>query len=86
MPRYSVTFARSARRELEKCERLTVRRLLAVIESLAHEPRPPKSLKLQGRANLWRVRVGDLRILYSIDDEQLAVDIIAIGHRREVYR
>ena len=61
------------------------RRLVMAIELLADEPRPPAAQPLRGRP-AWRVRVGDCRIIYEIIDDQLLVDVITLGHRREVYR
>jgi mRNA interferase RelE/StbE len=60
-------------------------KIFAAIELISQDPRPPASGQLKGRDG-WRVRVGDYRIIYSIDDGDLAITVIAIGHRREVYR
>jgi mRNA interferase RelE/StbE len=86
MPDYSVTFARSARRELERLPSSIGRRIFDRIEALTKAPRPPGVIKLQGSKNLWRMRVGDYRVIYSIDDDARAVDISAIRHRRDAYR
>jgi mRNA interferase RelE/StbE len=83
---YAVTFARSARRELEKIDRPMARRILAKIEELSAEPRPAGCQKLRGESGLWRLRVGDYRVVYGVDDSRGLVDIVAVGHRREVYR
>jgi len=83
---YAITFARSARRELEAMERSLAHRILERIEELATEPRPVGCRKLQGRTGHWRLRVGDYRIVYSVDDRQRLVDIVAVRHRREAYR
>jgi mRNA interferase RelE/StbE len=56
------------------------------IKALAGDPRPNGCEKLAGASNAWRVRQGDYRILYTVDDETRVVDIFKIGHRREVYR
>lgn len=61
------------------------RRVQAVIELLSEEPRPPSSRKLTGRAE-WRVRTGDYRVLYRIEDDTLIVVVVDAGHRREIYR
>jgi mRNA interferase RelE/StbE len=53
---------------------------------LAENPRPPKATKLIGRRNRWRVRAGNYRVLYEIDDDVLTVLVIRVAHRREVYR
>ncbi len=56
-----------------------------LIDSLAHDPRPHGVKKMIG-VEAWRIRIGDYRVIYSITDEQLVVEIIKIGNRREVYR
>jgi mRNA interferase RelE/StbE len=61
-------------------------RILAKAEALADNPRPVGVIKLHGQKNLWRMRVGDYRVVYSIDDFSKAVDISVIRHRRDVYR
>jgi mRNA interferase RelE/StbE len=62
-----------------------MRAISARISELADEPRPPGAEKLEGY-DYWRVRSGDYRIVYSIEDEVLTVVIVRVGHRREVYR
>lgn len=61
-------------------------RVLARIEGLAAEPRPSAAKKLQGSQHLWRIRVGDWRVVYAVNDRQRVVDIVRIRHRRDVYR
>ena len=60
-------------------------RLQGVIAMLATDPRPPASRPLTGRP-AWRVRVGDYRIIYTIEDDVLLVVVVTLGHRRQVYR
>ena len=86
MADYTVTFARSARRELEALDRTVVARILSRIEGLAQEPRPPGARKLRGEQQLWRIRVGDYRVVYSVDYRQRVVDVVRVRHRREAYR
>jgi mRNA interferase RelE/StbE len=62
-----------------------VRRILARMESLRDNPRPPGSEKLSGQER-YRVRQGIYRIIYSVDDQNVIVEIVKVGHRREVYR
>jgi len=85
MADYKITFARPALRELENFEAHVVRRIFPKIESLARQPRPPGCRKLVGEENLWRVRVGDYRVIYSINDAREVVDIIAVRHRGKAY-
>jgi mRNA interferase RelE/StbE len=85
-PRYEVLLTPSALRAFRKLERGVQVRLAHLIDSLAFNPRTHGSVKLSGEENLYRVRTGDYRIIYSIEDDVLIVLIVAVGHRREVYR
>ena len=86
MADYRITFARSARKELEKLPANITDRILRKIEALAENPRLPGVIKLQGSKNFWRLRVGDYRVVYSIDDFSRAIDVSVVRHRRDVYR
>jgi mRNA interferase RelE/StbE len=86
MDEYGVVFARSARKELEHLAEPLLSRVLRRIEALTLTPRPDGCRKLQGASNLWRIRVGDYRVLYAVDDSQQIVDVIAIRHRSDAYR
>jgi mRNA interferase RelE/StbE len=86
MPKYTITFARSARKELQSLPIDVAERLLKKIESLTINARPAVSKKLSGATDLWRVRVGDYRVVYKIDDNRRIVDVTVVRHRREVYR
>ncbi|MBN9177798.1 MAG: type II toxin-antitoxin system RelE/ParE family toxin [Microbacterium sp.] len=81
---YEIQVLPAAVRELRKLPPEAKRRVQAVIELLADDPRPPTSKKLTGRAE-WRVRTGDYRVLYRIEDAVLTVVVVRAGHRREVY-
>ncbi len=85
MADYTITFVRSAIKELEALDASIVNRIFPKIESLAEEPRPPRCLKLVGENDLWRIRIGDYRVLYSINDKEKIVEIVAVRHRREAY-
>ena len=86
MPAYRITFARTARRELQRLTPAIAGRILAKIEALGDDPRPSGTRKLKGRASLWRLRVGDYRVVYDINDGESLVDIVIIRHRNEAYR
>ena len=86
MPEYTVTFARSARKDLEALDPPIAARVLVSIEGFAHNPRPAGARKLQGAQPLWRIRVGEYRVIYSVDDRLDVVDVVRIRHRRDVYR
>jgi mRNA interferase RelE/StbE len=83
---YNITFARSARRELEALDAVLVNRIVRQIEHLSHDPRPRNCIKLRGPENLWRIRVGSYRVVCAIDDSRKVVDITAVRHRRDAYR
>lgn len=85
MPRFKITFARSASKELEVLPRAIIERILFEIESLSDNPFPKGCKKLKGDHNRWRIRVGDYRVIYSVATNELVVDIIRIRHRKEVY-
>ena len=82
---FSVRLAPAAERQLRKFDPPVRRRIQAVIDLLAQDPRPPKAIQLVGGSGEWRVRTGDYRIIYEIHDEQLLVLVLRLGHRREIY-
>jgi len=86
MDSYNITFARSARKELEKLAPLLIHRIFPKIQSLAESPHPKGCKKLQGENRLWRIRIGDYRVVYSVDDHGKNIDIVAIRHRKDIYR
>jgi mRNA interferase RelE/StbE len=83
---YRIEFTPAARRQFRKLAPEIRRRLAPLIDSLASEPRPKAAAMLSGSQRAYRVRHGDYRIVYELDDDQLLVLVIRIGHRREVYR
>jgi mRNA interferase RelE/StbE len=86
MARYAVEFRRSAEKDLRRLDPLVQRRVLRAAGNLATNPRPDGCRKLQGSENAFRIRVGDYRIVYTVDDAVLIVAVERIRHRREVYR
>ena len=86
MSSYAISFIRSARKELENLDTQSVKKVFLKIESLSTSPRPMGCEKLQGRNNLWRIRVGDYRIIYIIDDMYKTIEIRRIRHRKDAYR
>lgn len=83
---YRIHVAPAAIRQLRRLDPPVRRRIQAVVELLADEPRPPGATRLVGGAGEWRVRSGDHRVVYEIRDDALVVLVLAVGHRREVYR
>ena len=85
MNSYTVEVKPAARKELEALPDHVLSRVVHKLESLGHTPRPVGCKKLKGYKDQWRVRVGDWRVLYIIDDAAKLVSITRIAHRREVY-
>lgn len=82
---YSIFFKESARKELETIPRRDLQRIMERVAGLTDDPRPYGSEKLSGQER-YRIRQGNYRIVYSIQDIELTVWVVKIGHRREVYR
>jgi mRNA interferase RelE/StbE len=83
---YQISLAKSARKQLQALDRALALRVIGRIETLAVTPRPAGCVKLEGGAGLWRIRIGDYRVIYEIDDDHRRVDISAVRHRRDAYR
>ena len=83
---YAVIILPRAQKSIERFDRVLRLRIQAALELLAEHPHPPRSMPLVGSTNIYRVRVGDYRILYSIDEEIRIIEIRKVAHRREAYR
>ena len=86
MAEYSITLSRSARKDLERLEDAPLHRVVEKIESLARTPRPSEGKKVRFQQGLYRVRVGEYRVLFTVNDTLRHVDIVAVRHRRDAYR
>lgn len=87
MNEYRVLYTRSAKRELDKLPRDAAARITEAVVHLKEDPRPIGSLKLKGSSvGDYRLRVGDYRVVYDVDDETRSVIVVRVQHRREVYR
>jgi mRNA interferase RelE/StbE len=85
-PAYEIRFRRSALREIEDLRQPIRDRVTRAIQDLARDPRPRGVSLLSGRDGIWRVRVGDYRILYRIHDDLVLVVVIRVRHRKDAYR
>ncbi len=83
---YKIEFAKQAAKQFKALPRQEQQRLKTKIDNLQVDPRPPGVVKLSGEKNLYRIRVGNYRIIYSIQDSRLLVLIVKIGHRKDIYR
>jgi mRNA interferase RelE/StbE len=86
MADYEVRLTRSAQKELESLDAGAVKRIFPKIAALSSQPRPSGCLKLTDEENLWRIRAGDYRVVYEIDDDSEIVRIVYVRHRSKVYR
>ncbi len=83
---YQVKVSRRARDALLKLSKKLQRRLITAMQNLAHDPRPARCKKLAGQGSLYRIRLGAYRIVYQIQDDELLILVLRIGHRSDVYR
>lgn len=83
---YEVLVERTAERDLKSLATPLFDRIVPRIKTLADNPRPPGCHKLAGSKNDWRIRIGDYRVVYEIDDVHKRVRIFRVRHRRDVYR
>jgi mRNA interferase RelE/StbE len=83
--RYQILLSPSAARDLRKLDRKIRPRVAPRIDGLADDPRPPGSEKLSGYDGLFRIRAGDYRIVYAIEDARVLVVVLKLGGRREIY-
>ena len=83
---YRIIIPTQVQKQLDALSVSNWQRVRDAIDQLARVPRPPGAKKMRGVSESWRIRAGDYRIIYTIEDDRLIVLIIKIGHRREVYR
>jgi mRNA interferase RelE/StbE len=83
--KYALEIKQSARKELECLSDRFIARIASKIECLSADPRPSGCKKLRGYKDLWRIRVGDYRVVYIIDDPRKIISITRIAHRQNVY-
>ncbi|RJQ69339.1 MAG: type II toxin-antitoxin system RelE/ParE family toxin [Desulfobacteraceae bacterium] len=85
MAGYEIFFRESVWKELKKVPKVDLKKILSRIEQLGNDPRPMGCEKLTGH-ELYRIRQGNYRIVYSIQDNELTVWVVKVGHRKDVYR
>ncbi len=83
---YTIVFAPRAEKDFKKLDKPIQKQLRPKIDALAKNPRHHGAEKLAGEDDLYRIRSGDYRIVYQIQDKQLVVLLVKIGHRREIYQ
>lgn len=83
---YEVYLERAAERDLRRLQTELFQRIIARIAALADDPRPVGCRKISGSSDDWRIRIGDYRVIYEIDEVRKAVRVMRVRHRREAYR
>ncbi len=83
---YSIVFRKSARKQIRQLPKLAIGKITTAIDLLADEPRPANCKKMQGADDTYRIRIGDYRVIYTVNDRIVTVEIIKIGSRQDVYK
>ena len=83
---YQLITKPSAEKQFARLPSKDGRRILDALDGLCENPRPRGSLKLEGADNLWRIRVGDYRVVYTIEDDELIVLVVRVAHGKDFYR
>lgn len=86
MRRYRIEVTRDALHALAKLDKPVRRRVQVAIDGLGENPRPSGVIAMQGLRGAYRLRVGNYRVIYTVDDNRLVVLVVDLGHRREIYR
>ena len=86
MASYQIEWRRSAQKELRRLPRAVIRRVVTAVEALAQTPVPTGAIKLSGTEHTYRLRVGDYRVVYTVEQDILLIEIVRVRHRRDAYR
>jgi len=86
MASFEIRWKQSAGKELKKLPQSVIGRILPVVEALANDPIPANSVKLSGADHTYRIRIGDYRLIYNVLNRTLTIEVIRVGHRKDVYR
>ena len=82
---YKVVASKTASKELADLPTQVVNRIVPAIKKLGDDPRPPGCKKLKGEQDAWRIRIGDYRVIYTVNDVVRIVDVRSVGHRKDIY-
>ena len=86
MASYSVELTRTAEKQLRRAAKRDRHRIIEAIESLSEKPRPRDARKLQGYDEVYRIRVGQYRVVYEVYDDRVVIIVLKVGHRKDIYR
>jgi mRNA interferase RelE/StbE len=84
--KFALVIEPKPRKALEKLDQRSQARIFSAMKLLAANPRPSKAIQMVGFESLWRIRVGDFRVIYTVRDQELVILVVSIGHRKDVYR
>ena len=82
---YKIEYTADSTKELKRIPKKNVAKIIARIELLAADPFPQGNKKIKGKLKLWRIRIGDYRVIYSVEHKKLIIEIIRVRHRKDVY-
>jgi mRNA interferase RelE/StbE len=85
MASFNISFRASVAKDFKRLDRLAANRIMKVIEALQKEPFPSSAKKLVGSEHTFRIRVGDYRVIYSLDRQAREIEILRVRHRKDVY-
>ena len=83
---FEIEYTKAARKDLRKLDHEPRERIAAAVENLSSDPHPSGSRKMIGAEALFRIRVGDYRVIYEVRNDVLTIFIIKVGHRKDIYR
>jgi len=83
---YNIEWRPSTKKDLKKISKAEVHRIISAVEGLSGQPRPPGSTKLSGSDLTYRIRVENYRVIYEIHDKIILIEVVKVGHRKDVYR
>lgn len=86
MNSFEIYWKASAKKELKQIDKSEIPKILIEIEKLSHEPLPTNCKKIVGTEHIYRIKIGNYRVIYSLESEQLLIEIIRVRHRKDVYR
>lgn len=86
MALYRIEWKQSARKELRKLAKTAIPKVIEAVTVLAEDPHPIGSKKLRGSERMYRIRVGDYRVVYSIFSDELIIEVVRVSHRKDIYR
>ena len=83
---FNIQWKASAKKELRKIDKTEIPKILKVIEALSKEPYPTNYKKILGTEHIFRIKIGNYRVIYSVENQKLIIEIIRVRHRKEAYR